>query len=541
MSHPFNEEYRYGSAGWASDADIKAADLLGPKGPQIGYWNAHPMRLVGDAPMITIGGAGSGKLRDLLAYVVCNTPGMPFLALDPRGELGAISWHVHAAHGEYAYYWNPMGLLDNPMHRCNPLSILKRDSATFHADCKFIAEGFIALSGSNSQYFELRAREWIENLMKARVEMNGSTSLPDLYRVINTIEADRKRWADQLEAMLKSEFEGVRRTAAEMLTKQQDTPKEFGAIMGEIYAHLNFLDDPTLCASLENPDFSLEALVTPQRVCKIFLNIPAEFLSIWSPLVRLFFTVSMLYKSRHPERARVLLLVDEAGQLGRFEALLRSFTYGRGAGVRAWAIFQDAGQIIRNFGAPALQGFLGSAQLRQFFGVRDYETAQLVSSMLGTETLEYDDPLQQDQARRMRRDTVRNILMNGADPFDAANDYAHFKRGSQHRTKQARSLMTPEEILAMPEDRQILFVSGKNLKPIYAWKYPYFTRAEMAGRYLPNPYHPPIDSVKVAWRFGSKCLRIVTEPVPDRLMGFPQYQNGIWSYVAEFKPENKGR
>ena len=137
-----------------------------------------------------------------------------------------------------------------PHHRCNPLDILKPGAATFHADCKFLAEGFIALSGGgNSHYFELRAREWTENLMKSRAEMHGSTSLPDLYRVINAIEADRHKWADQLEAMLASKFDSVRRVAAEMLTKQQDTPKEFGAIMGEIYAHLNFLVDPNLLAS----------------------------------------------------------------------------------------------------------------------------------------------------------------------------------------------------------------------------------------------------------------------------------------------------
>lgn len=537
MSQPFNETYRYGSAAWASEADLRAAGLMDQTGTQIGYWNQTCLNLAGDAPMITVGGAGSGKTRDLLGYVVCNSPGQRMMVLDPRGELGAISRHIHAAHGEHAYYWNPMGSCGNPMHRCNPLDILSLNSPTFHADCKFIAEGFIALSGGgNSQYFELRARGWTENLMKSRTELLGSTSLPDLYRVINTIETDRQKWADQLEAMLKSKFDGVRRTAAEMLTKQQDTPKEFGAIMGEIYAHLNFLDDPTLCASLEHVDFSIAELVNPGRVVKMFLNIPAEFLGIWSPLIRLFFTTAMLYKSRHPQRERVLLLCDEAGQLGKFEALLRAFTYGRGAGVRAWAIFQDAGQIIRNFGQPAMQGFLGSAQMRQFFGVRDYQTAELISNMLGEETLEYDDKKQQEEARRMKRQTMRSILLDGADPFEAASDYAHFKSDETRRSQQSRSLMTPDEILAMPEDRQILFISGKNLKPVYAAKYPYYTRRECAGMYLPNPYHPPTDTVEVATRWGKKRERVITEPVPNELASFPQYQSGNWSYVEGFRP-----
>ena len=539
MSHPFNEEYRFGSAAWADETDLRGAGLFKPGGPQIGYWNERPLFLAGDAPMITIGGAGSGKLRDLLAYVVCRSPGQRFLALDPRGELGAISMHVHAAQGTYAYFWNPVGVCGLPRHRCNPLDILKADAPTFHADCKFIAEGLIPLptGGGNAKYFVMRAREWLEAVKKSRVEQTGGTSLPDIFRTINIIEADPPKWADQLQVMLDSPSEGVRRTAAEMLTKQQDAPKEFGAIMGEIYAHLSFLDDPVLLDSLEQPDFSIEALCDPARVAKVFINIPVEYLSLWSPIVRLFFTVSMLYKSRVPERERVMLLVDEAGQLGAFEALLRAFTYGRGAGLRAWAIFQDAGQIVRHFGAPGLQGFLGSAQLRQFFGVRDYETAQLVSNMLGGETLEYDDPLQQGTARRHKWGTAQNI-MNGGDPFAAAYDFVHFGHTAGHRTKQRRSLMTPEEVLAMPEDRQILFISGKDLPPAYAAKYPYFTRREMAGLYLPNPYHPPVDRVRVVTRWGTRRRKVVTITVPRKFAGFPQHASGTWSYVKGFKPTN---
>jgi type IV secretion system protein VirD4 len=535
MSSTFNEKHRFGSAGWASEDDLRAAGLFNRAGPQIGYWNKTPIHLDGDAPMITIGGAGSGKLRDLLSYVLCNAPGVPMIVLDPRGELAAISLHNLVRDDELGYCWNPIALCGNPQHGCNPLDILSPDAPDFHANVAFITEGLIALRGGEGQYFCMRAREWTGALMKSRVEKNGRTSLPDLYRTINAIESDRNAWADQLEAMLASRFDDVRRVAGEMLTKQQDAPKEFGGIMGEIYGCFAFLNDPVLLTWLEESEFSLAALVDQSRVSKIFLNIPAEYLSVWSPLVRLFFTVAMLYKSRNPGGRRVMLLVDEAGQLGRFDALVRAYTYGRGAGVRAWSIWQDAGQIVRNLGSTALQGLLGSSQMRQFFGVRDYDTARLVSSMLGTETLEYDDTLQQDAAKRQKYETVRRV-MSGGDPFEAAYDYAHFNRNAEHRTKQARALMTPDEILAMPEDRQILFISGKNLKPILAWKYPYYTRREMAGRYLPNPYHPPMDYVPIPGMFGTKRVPVITENVPPRLAALPQYKGGQWSYVKGHRP-----
>ena len=536
MSQSFNEEYRFGSARWAEEPDLRASGLLASGGQQVAFLGEKPLFLDGDAPLITVGGAGSGKLRDLLAYALCCSPGQRMAVLDPRGELGAVSTVAHARHQEHAYFWNAVGMPWLPHHRCNPLDILRLDNPHFHADCKFIVEGLIALTGSaNGRYFEQRARDWLENLTKSRVEQNGRTSLPDVHRIVNVVESDTAKWAAQLEAMLNSSFESVRRTASEMLAKQENAPKEFGATMGELYTHLGFLDDPGLAHSLEEPDFSLEVLCDPTRVSKVFLNIPAEYLNIWSPVVRLFFTVIMLYKARHPDRDRVMLIVDEAGQLGRFDALLRAFTYGRGAGIRPWAIFQDAGQIVRHYGQPALQSFLGSAQLRQFFGVRDYQTAQLVSDMLGSETLEYDDPLQQDAARRYKHQAVQRIFA-GEDPFVAANDYAHFTRSAGHRTKQTRSLMTPGEVLAMPEDRQVLFISGRNLPPVYANKYPYFERREMAGLYLPNPYHPPLDRVPIRTRFRNTWAPVVTEPVPDAFAAFPQYGSGTWSYVKGYRP-----
>jgi len=96
QSSSFNEHYRFGSAVWAQAHQLRAAGLFEPKGPQIGFFDRRPIYLAGDAPMITIGGAGSGKLRDVLGYVVCRSPGERTVFLGPRGGLAAISRHVHA-------------------------------------------------------------------------------------------------------------------------------------------------------------------------------------------------------------------------------------------------------------------------------------------------------------------------------------------------------------------------------------------------------------------------------------------------------------
>lgn len=495
----FNEEHRFGSSRWANRHQIRRARLFERKGLPIGYFDGHPIFLDGDAPMITIGGAGSGKFRDLLGYVVCNSPGENMIVLDPRGEANAVSRGIHGPNGDYAYSFNPMGIASLPCHACNPLDVLDPSLPYFHSDCKAVAESLIPLSGSsNGQYFEIAARVWLAAILKHGIEHHGAMSLPALYRIINVIESDGQAWAAILETMLASQFMEVRRVAGEMLAKQQDAPKEFGSIMGEIYTHLSFLDDPKLADALSRSDIDLRrfAETSPLHGIKLFVNCPAEFLSLWSPAIRLIFTVAMQTKSRAPSAPRLTLICDEAAQLGRFEALLKAFTYGRGAGVRAWAIFQDIGQIIRNFGQAALPGFLGSAQMRQFFGARDYETALPISNMVGNETLTFDDQLAQQQAQRVKRDQLQSVLLGGSDLFELAHHITHAERAANHRSKQSRRLISADEVLRLPEDHQVLFVSGKNLMPILAQN----TRTSHAGKW------PGVISTIRITRLRTKCV-----------------------------------
>ena len=60
-----------------------------------------------------------------------------------------------------------------------------------------------------------------------------------------------------------------------------------------------------------------------------------------------------------------------------------AFSYMRGGGVRTWAFFQSVGQLVELYDQAGAQTFMESAQLRQFFGVGHYDTARLVSDMLG--------------------------------------------------------------------------------------------------------------------------------------------------------------
>jgi len=456
----FNEQYRFGSASWADERQMRDAGLFGSDGLPIGFYRGRLLRLPGDAPMITIGGAGSGKLRDVIGHVFGSLGQHSMIVLDPRGEIAATFMPALAHAGLEGYLWNPYGLHGLPQHRCNPLDPIIPSAPTFHADCKLVARSLVTVtSRAEGKYFEQRACAWTEALIKRIAEASGSVSLPALMSVVNLIESGDRGWADFVEGMTQSAFDDVRRTAGEMLTKQQDSPREFGSIMGELYASLSALDDPTLAGSLGHAEFSLASLCSSGPPKIVFLMLPAEYLHQCGAVLRLFFTAAQLYKSRAPGSRRLVMLIDEAAQLGGFSALPQLYTYARGIGIIPCTYWQDIGQIASNHGLTAIQTFLGSSRMRQFFGVRDYQTAQLISNMLGTETLEYDDARMQEAARLQKRQAVQRVL-GGEDMFTAMMDAAHYAKAAQMRSKQARKLRTEDEILSLDGDRQILFVAG---------------------------------------------------------------------------------
>lgn len=532
----FNEQYRFGSAGWADETQMRAAGLFAERGLPVGFLGRRRLWLEGDAPLITFGGAGTGKLTTVIGHVLCTVKDRSMIVLDPRGEIAAIFAPALMHHGFRVHRWNSYGLHGLKQDRCNPLAVIDPAKPTFHADCKLVARALVSVtSKAEGKYFEQRGSGWVEALIKFDAEVSGGTSLPALMRIINLVESGSAHWPDLVEAMTHSAFDDVRRTAGEMIAKQQDSPREFGSIVGEIYASLSFLDDPALRDSVSESDFSLEDVCASAQPSIVFLMIPAEYLHQCAPALRLFLAAVMLYKTRAPGSKRLLMLIDEAAQLGAFQTLQQLYTYGRGIGIQPWTFWQDVGQIAHNFGPTGVDAFLGSSQMRQFLGARDLQTARLISNMLGTETLEYNDTRQQEEAQRQKRMAMQRALA-GEDLMQAAMEAAHFSKAAQMKTKQQRKLMTEDEVLGLGGDKHILFISGREPLAVRADRYPYFTRREFAGLYLPNPFHPPYESVQVAGRLFPKRLRVMREPAPKNFASFAQYRNGDWAYVEGYRP-----
>ncbi|MCB1682369.1 MAG: type IV secretory system conjugative DNA transfer family protein [Alphaproteobacteria bacterium] len=528
-----NEHYRFGSANFASLREIADADFFrqSPTSLFIGYYEGRPLWYHGAGGLLLTAGARSGKLRDILAYNLCTGiySGASMLALDMKGELAAIS-QDQTKDQKFCGYWNPISLHGLPQHRINPVSYIRMDSETLVSDVKVFAENMIPLSGAaNGKYFEMRARDVLEGVILALVKSKGVLTLPDLYRAINLIPGGGDEWLNFAYTMHSSGFAISRRVEEEIARSREDSTGGFQGILGEIFKAFSCLSDPVLLQSVSPPyDFDLSDLTDSDQCWQVYLMPPAEFVDAWAPVIKAIFVSAMIYKSRAPSAPQQTWILDECAQLNNFPLVIKLFTYGAGIGIRPWAVFQSTDQM-NALGPNAKNIITSSAALQIYFALREIHSARDVSHMLGTQTLEYDDVLQQGRDR-LAKSQVLHSLISGDDPFAIGIAYGHFKEASIHRSKQMRPLQTPDEVLNARPDADYIFADTLQ-HPLYAQRRPYYTQKFMAGRFHPNPYHPPADKVRVTTGMGRRWLTVRQEHVPNAFSHYPQYASGRWSVL----------
>ncbi len=536
MSHPFgdNEHNRFGSAAWAQKSDVRRAGMFTqkPNALFVGFLGKRPLWYDGAGGVLLIAGARGGKLRDFLGYNVCSGVCLgPMMILDMKGELAAISQN-QTKDKKKCIYWNPQNLHGLPYHRINPVDYINIDNPALVSETKTYLKNKMPLSGApGAIYFESRGQELVEGIILTLVKLNGALTLPDLYRVINLIPSGGDEWLDFGFEMSESGYPISVRVEEEIAASRDNSSNGFQGILGEIFKAFACLSDPVLMESVSPPyDFSYAQMCDDGQATQVYLMPPAEYIDAWAPVIKDHFVAGMIHKSRKPQAPQQTWVIDECAQLGNFPLVPKLFTYGAGIGIRPVIVLQSSFQM-KALGPDAQNIIISSAAFQIYFAVRDLETARTVSSMIGIQTLIYDDEQQQARAQFAKQQAMRSLL-NGGDIFSAGLEYAHHKQLSEMQTKQGRLLRSPDEVLNEEPNKAYIFTDDLP-KPLLSDRRAYYEQRFMAGRYHPNPYHPPLDQVQVKTLFGYGWRKVIKEPVPQAYAHYPQYQSGIWSRIGK--------
>jgi len=490
----FYSDFRHGSAREATlDEKYRAGLYEDDGGVYIGICpeTKNYMTLAGDAPITLIGGAGTGKNTDILAYTNFYPGSM--LYNDPKGEWSATTRAHKLTMGRDFYCINPYGLHTKapwnlPQHKVEPLAILDPKSPFIDSYCMKIAAMIIAVNLQGKTYFPKKARQWLSNLLLAYVSTVKKRSLSGFMAILNMIENN----FNEFETFANGTFKATRnpyinRTIEEIITKRKTAPEEYSGIMSNIFTDMAFMEDRNIRELFSGEDFSLDVLSQTNPPADVSICIPAQTLASNKTVMRLIIGVAMLYQYKNTA-SKPLFVIDEAGQLGHFEELEEAYTYGRSF-FRTLSVNQDLGQIKKNYGDAGVTTFLGSSQVKIFLGIRDIESANLVSSMFGNQTIEVDNLIYKAQARLAHQQAMNNLMFNGADPFQTGLELAHWKKEYRHKDKIKRPLYTPDEILNLSNRQSIIFLSGKDTYPFIGERMPYYQDNNVKHHFKPNPYH----------------------------------------------------
>lgn len=243
----------------------------------------------------------------------------------------------------------------------------------------------------------------------------------------------------------------VARTAAELINKDE---RERASIVSSALACLNLFKDPVIRKNTSTSDLKMWDLMNYKTSVSLYIVAEVKSLSTLAPLIRIVMTQmvgtlcpEMNFENDKPtHRHKLLLMLDEFPAIGKMQIIEKGLGYFAGYGIKTIIVAQSLGQITKLYGDK--NGVTDNCVTSVFYSpvATDKDTPKLISDLLGDKTLR-----------------VSNFSSKVNSFFD----------GNYSENKQARKLLTPEEVRnKLGEERNIISITG--MYPIWGYKIKYY-------------------------------------------------------------------
>lgn len=501
-----NAEDLHGSAQWADEEDVRNTGLLATKhGVYVGGWRREggyrlsylrhngPEHVLAFAP--TRSGKGVGLvIPSLLAW------GESAVIYDIKGENWAKTAGFRSRQGHLCFKFSPVE--EQASSRFNPLSEVRLFTPRDVSDAQNIAN-MIVRTGEDSpqeRYWQDAAASITTGMiLHVCYEAALEGRVACLADLSHGFTRPGSGFRETLDELLNFEHDPghahdwrmptgdrtlthpvVREKVQEMLDKED---RDFGGVLSTAKTALTLYSDPLVAKNTSASDFTINDLVNHDRPVSLYLVVPPSDKIRLRPLIRLMFTMTvnrltekMVFQGAEQKRNkhRLLLLIDEFPSLNRMEVFADALSYMAGYGLKAYLITQDIRQIVDAYGNN--ESIVSNCHVRIAFAPNQFETAELLSKMTGTTTV-------QKASYNFSGSRLSPVM-------------AHVNASVDHIE---RPLMTPDEVLRLkpPQKRgdgaqerivapgqMLIFVSGHH--PILGTQMLYFldpalnSRAELA-------------------------------------------------------------
>jgi len=509
----------FGSARWAAKKEIAARGLFEPKGVFLGTLDGRYLRHDGPEHVICFAPTRSGKGVGLVLPTLLSWTSSAVVH-DIKGE----NWHHTAGwRSRFSHC-----LLFDPTDACsaryNPLLEVRRGSTEIR-DVQNIADILVDPEGALE-----RRNHWDKTshalLVGVILHVLYAEQQKTLGRVGEILADPTQPFEKTLRDMMATNHIGseqtpkvhpvVAATARELLNKSEN---ERSGVLSTAVSFLTLYRDPIIARNTATCDWRISDLVAAERPVTLYLVVPPSDISRTKPLVRLILnqiarrlTETLGELPGTTSRRQLLMMLDEFPALGRLDFFETSLAFMAGYGIRVYLITQSLNQIAKAYGEN--NSILDNCHVRIAFAANDERTARRISDALGTAT---ELRAQRNYAGHRLSPWLGHVMVS--------------------RQETARPLLTPGEVMQLPQDQAVVLISG--LAPIRATKLRHYQDANFSDRLIAPPRLTPTAYADCPAPLPDDWSSLVRLPDPslaltatEPSLGYSEEEGGLAQHLS---------
>jgi type IV secretion system protein VirD4 len=493
----------YGSARWATTAEIDAAGLFRLRGVVLGQLGGRYLRHDGSEHVMCFAPTRSGKGVGLVLPTLLSWTSSAVVH-DVKGE----NWQFTS--GWRALFSNCVLFDPTNMNsaRYNPLLEIRKGHSEVR-DAQNIADILVDPEGAleRRNHWEKASHALLVGVI---LHVLYAEEEKTLARVTEILADPLRSFEKVLRIMMTTNHLGtnsvvkihpvVAAVARELLNKSEN---ERSGVLSTAVSMLGLYRDPAIARNTGACDWRIADLVTGDKPVTLYLVVPPSDIVRTKPLIRLILNqigrrlTEMLGEVDGEVKQRpLLMMLDEFPALGRLDFFETGLAFMAGYGIRCFLIAQSLNQIAKSYGDN--NSILDNCHVRVAFAANDERTAKRISDALGTAT---ELRAQRNYAGHRLAPWLGHVMVS--------------------RQESARPLLTPGEVMQLPPDEEIVLVSG--LAPVRAKKLRHYEDANFTSRLLPPPC---LARSHYSGRSGrrsddwSGMVQTTVLPSPERAFGY---------------------
>jgi len=423
----------------------------------------------GNGHMLTYAPSRTGKTISVIIPALMHWFGGSLFVIDVKGELTAITAAFRRAMGQMVIIFNPFNVLGIEGLRFNPLRVLVDDimnnsGRELSSLARTIALQLIPEKTNDmgdGAFFRNGARRLIIALLiYMAVFKPDRCNLPTLRTLVWSTNEAKLEIANKMQEKdwLAGLLQDYGNALADMLLPEY--VKTYGAFRDNAMSALEIFEAHSpLGKAMETSDFSLNDVLDGKTT--LYLIIPESKLETHGAALGLITTLLLETIAAKPKPTKIMMLMEEMGNLGRIPNLNKALSLLPSKGVRLWMVFQSRRQPIEIYGQQMAGLIEEQSSMMQAWSIRGEMDRKAWSARIGFETR---------KARSLAR--------------DSNNDLSPWRLNISER---AAPVMSADEIGRMNTDQQLIAIDGQLV--IKCDKLAYFQIEPWRSEANKSPYH----------------------------------------------------